>query len=146
MQTTVDEQVSAAGSQALLDLATGLPTDQLSDVANIHRIVGDFSYINASSGATTYGRFGIISTSLDAFTAGSVPELIGDFEAPWWYTAAYAVPAGATLQGGFRLPIDFKLNRRFGKNMALAFVLDVASGSNSSTNWGVHLRILYSHK
>ena len=84
--------------------------------------------------------------STDAFAAGSVPELIGDFEAPWWYNAAYNFPAGGLLGAVRDVVLDFKLNRRFGKNMALAFILDVGSGSNAATLWSFHARILYSHK
>ena len=144
MQATVDEQTSAAGSQALVDLAAGIPADQQHDIANIHRIVGDFTFGLVSVNAQAFGRFGIISMSGDAFAAGAVPELIGDFEAPWWYNDAFFKDGEVSLTE--RLKIDFKLNRRFNANTALAFILDLASGSNGSLLWSLHLRVLYSHK
>ena len=126
-----------------MDLASGLPDDQLADVANIHRIVGDFSFTASSVNNIAYGRFGIISVRGDAFAAGSVPETIGDFEAPWWYSSAFATDGDLDHK---RLEIDFKLNRRYNKGDAIAFILDVSSQSNVAIEWGIHLRLLYSHK
>ena len=141
-QSTIDEQSSAAGSQALLNLTSGMPTDQLSDIANFHRLIGEFTYISNNVNTHAYGRFGMISVSTDAAAAGSVPELIGDFEAPWWYNRAFATAGDLVPR---IVEIDAKINRRFNRNQALEFVLDIAAGSNAIT-WGLHLRMLYSHK
>ena len=145
LQSTVDEQTSAIGSQALLDLSTGLNDDQLADVANIRRMIGDFTYMAAGGNTLTYGRFGIIGTSRDAFAAGAVPEPIGDFEAPWWFTDAYSFDDLGT-GGVHRLSFDIKMNRRYNKGQAIAFVLDVSTNANGATEWGLHIRLLYTHK
>ena len=142
VQSTIDEQSSGAGTQALLNLVSGMPTDQLSDIANFHRLLGEFVFVSNNVNTHAYGRFGIIAVSGDASSAGAVPELIGDFEAPWWYNTAFATAGDLVVQ---HVPIDSKINRRFHRNEALQFVLDIAAGSNAIT-WGLHLRILYSHK
>ena len=122
----------------------GLPTDELADVARIERIIGEFVFISSTINTVTYGRFGIIPVTLDAFSAGAVPETIGDFEAPWWTNRVYNYDGD--LASNHTIPFDWQPKRPWYKNLALSFVLDVASGANANTEWSLHTRILYSHK
>ena len=129
----------------MVDLVSGHSDAELADISNFHRLIGDFTYMSGGANTLTYGRIGIIAVSADAFTAGAVPELIADFEAPWWYNQAYSYDDLGS-GGVHRLVVDFKLNRRYYKGQALPFILDVNSLANGTTEWGFHCRILYSHK
>ena len=142
MWTTVSasEQNTAPGGQSAFDVLGGFTLTEKHNIsgfilANVH-----FNYSNVVANSDAFGAFGLIVVEDDALTVPQVPEPFTDGDAPWMLHQYYHDNKDVIRQS--YLEPSTRARRRIAIKESIAFVLDVAAGSDNSLNWSVYIRLL----
>ena len=138
---TLHEQLTAVGGQSTFDALGGFSLTEKHNITGVIRVHFNFIHRAGTLGSSVQGAFGLIIVEDDAMAVPQVPEPFnGDGDAPWQTHQFYH--SESNVDESQRIIGDSRSRRRIGLKQTLAFVLDVATGSNDSVEWGIGLRIL----
>ena len=143
-QIGLSEQQTAANGQVIQDVLTGLSVAEKRAVHSVLRVILDFGWSATGANFAVNARIGLVVVHDDALAAGAVPDPFGDEAAGWMLNQWVSVDGAASAD--FRhITRDLRAGRVLpGEFSTLAFVLDAASSNDSSMNWSLGLRVLYS--
>ncbi len=118
-------------------------------LATVKRIIlnGILAVNNNTTHATNLQHIfiGICVVTLDAFTAGAVPDPSSDFNQDWLYWTSRSIMRPATQNSAYvTWEADIRSARKLRGGYVLALVVDNGDGNDVSFDVGLSMRLLWS--
>jgi len=129
----------------VFDALGGFTVREKDRIARIERLIGAVSTSAVTSGARYSGAFGFHIVTDDALAAVAVPDPIGDEDSAWyWHQEFHSRNVDFERM---HQPFDTKTKRVLNSSkMTLMFALNVDGVSDSTVQWEVYFRLLFSWK
>jgi len=112
-------------------------------VATILRVVGQFYLHNTVANLQTFGRWGLVRVTQDAFNAGAIPDPLTDFRSMWYWNEFFYAESSTLGLEAVRQVIDTRNKRAIPMGSTLALMVESDSTSDGGAQFAVALRILY---